>query len=473
MKNYKIKILFVGIFLLTALSCTHDPIVKDLQEIDLTDKQDVLGMINGVYSDMADYRYWGRNVLIVGEVRADNIFSNGNSGRFPKTSAMQVPVASEPNEGNESNYQYPYSAIGKANIIINSSPYDVVDSEKSDVQHMLGEAYLARAMAHFDLVRMFGQLYINEGSNLGVPYVTEFHGENMQVPRESIEDNKTHIDEDIAQAIKFMNEGSDSALESNKVNFTIDAAYALMSRVGIYFKDYEQARTGAEPLIGKYPITSPDKYSEYWAQSEPGEASIFELYRSPNETPGDGGLAQLYRGEIYGDIEVFKEIFDDADFDRNNDVRATPNMIGPDPKDKTKLRNLGKYPSSGTEISSDNIKIFRYEEVVLNYAEALMNQDPGKALDLLNSIPSKRNAQTYSEATLDNILKERRKEFIFEGFRFYDLARTGRDIREVSATTPNNHHLVKAGDNRFALPIPQHEIDSYNVDSPLVQNPGY
>lgn len=50
------------------------------------------------------------------------------------------------------------------------------------------------------------------------------------------------------------------------------------------------------------------------------------------------------------------------------------------------LRNMGKYPSNDY---SDNINIFRYEEVVLNYAEALLESSPADALIQLNSITAK------------------------------------------------------------------------------------
>lgn len=118
--------------------------------------------------------------------------------------------------------------------------------------------------------------------------------------------------------------------------------------------------------------------------------------------------------------------------------------------------------------ATENIKVFGYAEVLLNYAEAFL--DTVEALTYLNQVASARNATPYSVANMDNIMKERRKKFIYEGFRFHDLARTGRDIRSIDNSTPNNHGLVKAGGHRFALPISRHELDSNDA---MVQNPGY
>src|SRR5699024_2649731 len=109
-------------------------------------------------------------------------------------------------------------------------------------------------------------------------------------------------------------------------------------------------------------------------------------------------------------------------------------------------------------------------EIVLNHAEAVANGvGSGDALTYLNSIPSNRGASTYSSASMENILKERRKELMFEGFRFFDLARTGSVIRDMNAPS-NNHGEIAPGNFKFAFPIPSREVDS-NRDA--VQNPGY
>jgi hypothetical protein len=69
---------------------------------------------------------------------------------------------------------------------------------------------------------------------------------------------------------------------------------------------------------------------------------------------------------------------------------------------------------------------FRLAEVYLNYAEAAIESGQGDAAlakTYLNAI-RKRAAHTDEiPATIDNILKERRVEFVFEGERYWDLIR--------------------------------------------------
>ena len=61
------------------------------------------------------------------------------------------------------------------------------------------------------------------------------------------------------------------------------------------------------------------------------------------------------------------------------------------------------------------ITIFRVEEMHLIAAEAALRAgNSSKALSYLNNVPGLRGASLYTEATLDNILKERRKELYME-----------------------------------------------------------
>lgn len=460
----KYIILSLALAVATLSSCSLDPTLADNASTDVKTVQTLRQLMNGAYSDMADYRYMGRDFEIAGEVRADNVFANGSSGRFTVMSRMNLL---ETSGDVDDMFRYMYGTLANPNIVINAD-LDKLDGNKDDLNQVVGEAYAMRAWVNFDLLRLFGQTYIDGGSNLGITYKKEFKGE-LQEARGSISDNKADIYSDIEKAIQYLTDGAASQWSANRTNLTLDAVYGLKTRVGIYFggnEGYQAVRDAAPHVIGNYSLTPADQYVDYWASPEPGAASIFELAQSGTDNSGNNGLAYIYRGGSYGDIQCFDDLLDDADFD-DNDVRASDDMIG---MEGDKLRNLGKYPSMGTDLGTDNIKVMRYSEIVLNYAEALMDTDPSQALDLLNSVAEHRDADTYSEVNMDNILEERRKELIFEGFRFFDLARTGREIRDIDPSTVNNHGVIEPGSYKFAMPIPRQEIDQNDATE---QNPGY
>ena len=187
---------------------------------------------------------------------------------------------------------------------------------------------------------------------------------------------------------------------------------------------------------------------------------MFEIDYNTTDTQG---LAYIMRTDngvgVYGDVQPRSTILDIYD---EGDVRL--GVIG---YEGSRLRNLGKYPLL---TGADNIPIIRYEEVVLTYAEALLETgNAASALTYLNSITSNRNAQPFSSATKANILLERRREFAFEGIRWDDMMRTGMDAQAFT----QDEVLVKTltfPNVKFALPIPASEMDA---NSNMVQNASY
>ncbi len=121
--------------------------------------------------------------------------------------------------------------------------------------------------------------------------------------------------------------------------------------------------------------------------------------------------------------------------------------------------------------------IYRLTEIYFNKAEALMRQNGGtanqEAVDLINA--SKQRAfdpavwpsvaYTTATLTLDELLEERGREFIFEGKRRTDLIRFG---KFTTATWWD--HQPSNDPNRELFPIPDIQV----VSNPnLIQNPGY
>jgi hypothetical protein len=118
-------------------------------------------------------------------------------------------------------------------------------------------------------------------------------------------------------------------------------------------------------------------------------------------------------------------------------------------------------------VAQDNNWIsLRYADVLLMYAEAVANgaaETAGSALDALNAVRTRAGLGTVGALTLDEVRAERRREFIFEGQRWFDLVRYGTLDAAIQAKTG---HPPK-GD---LFPIPQREID---LNPNLTQNPGY
>jgi len=444
-------------------SCSKDALNPSMEqdkivEGSITKTEDVAGILYGAYNRMTATSYYGRDLIIYGEVRADNAFSNGNSGRFTNVGKMQMTASDGYASGT---WTAIYQVIASCNILIGLDPA-AIDGDLAEINHYIGQAYALRALAHFDLLKLFGQENVTGGGQVGIPYIEEYKGEDLTPSRNTVDDVKAKIYADITTAISLMSENLN---DPSHCYMTTWGAYALRSRVALYFKDWADVISAAETVInsGEFVIIpEADFIASWYTKSSPN--SIFELAYSTTDNNNINGLSQIYRGAAYGDIQALADlqsIFDPGD------VRADTNyMIGIEASTGL-LRNLGKYPSADY---SDNINLIRYEEVILNYAEALFEMSqPALALDQLTLITDARGALPWGAATKANILTERRRELCFEGFRFDDLARNQMDIPLVSPLE-QTHGGPAYGSYNYAFPIPEVEM---NANSNMVQNQGY
>jgi len=426
---------------------------KDV-EVSLKNLEDLQGIANGMHDRMTVTTYYGRNMQIYGEVRSDNCFANGTSGRFLPEAQMTV----SPDNSNGP-WEAMYAVIASANIIINAD-FESLSGDKQKISQLVGQAHLARALAHFDLLRLFGQQHA--GGILGIPIIIKYKSNDRIPIRNTVEMNKKAIFDDIEKGLSLM---TDAGNPKTKQQISTYTGLALKARVALYFKEWEKAKTASLAVInsGKFTIIDAAGFVNSW-KTENGNNSIFELAASTTDNLGINGLQYIYRGSTYGDVEVLDDllkIFEETD------VRKAPQMIGIETiAGKNRLRNLGKYPSADF---SDDIALFRFEEQVLILAEAKIELGEADALSVLNQVPAKRDASLYTQATKSNVLLERRKELCFEGFRFDDLARTGSDIPLVDQFR-QTHGGPKYGNYKYAFPIPTVEMNS---NSNMVQNNGY
>ena len=122
--------------------------------------------------------------------------------------------------------------------------------------------------------------------------------------------------------------------------------------------------------------------------------------------------------------------------------------------------------SNNKDTKPKNIRLMRYAEVLLIYAEAAaMLGNTAEATAKLNMVRSRANLPV-STGTVANIWAERRVELAMEEDRFFDLVRQGRAgnvLRAQGKAFVTGKHEV--------FPIPQAQIDLSG--GRLTQNNGY
>jgi len=460
MNKMKINKLILSAFTLVVLtfvvsSCSKDflePTVsldKDLAT-NINTFEDLDGLVLGCYDRLGQSGFYGRDVIVHATSRSDDGYSNGNSGRFVSSGQFNY----QSTDGDPlAIWRDGYEVISNANIVIGA---EIPDTGDGAINHVVGEAYAVRALVHMELLKYYGQQWT--GGSLGVPYITEYLGD-LEPTRNTITEVWDAIESDLATARSLMSE----SLNDGPVRFTTYGVAALQSRVFLYTQKWAEAISAAEYVInsGQFALADAASYAGSFVGSG-GNYSVYEIAFNSADNPGINGLYQIYNYTGYGDVVATTDLF--------NAYEAT------DPRqaliewdtDKSAYRMAGKYPSGSWD---DNVRVIRFAEVYLNYAEALFQSgSTGPALTALNATVNAVGATPYGAVTLDNILLERRKELSFEGFRFHDLMRNGLPIMKVDPGQTFSGTQVALGESRLAFPIPESEL---NANPNMVQNDDY
>ncbi|MDC1456711.1 RagB/SusD family nutrient uptake outer membrane protein [Flavobacteriaceae bacterium] len=476
MKNiYKYLLIFTASALV--VSCGESDLEPTLaldKDLDsgIQSAADLSFVLNSAYDRMSETGYYGRDQIIMGDVRTDNAYSNMNSGRFANSDMDYSPNGAGP-------WSTVYRVIAITNIVINADISNLTGSA-AEITHIQGQAHALRALAHFDLLQDYGQHFIDGqggASALGVPYVKTYKDPaNLEPARGTVVSNIGDIAADLTTAIGMMND----SFNSSSSYMSKAGAYAILARATLYAGSvdpslYATADSAAKWVIansGASPVSASGFASSYTTDN--ASNSIFELAFSGTDNRGINGIAYILRGTSYGDVRILTGTGanpDLLDIYGVDDVRAASNMIGTAQGYPTML---GKFP---TMSGADNITLFRVEEMHLIAAEtSLRAGNSAAALSYLNNIPAIRGlgAGYYASATLENILEERRKEFAFEGLRFHDLSRMGMDMPQIDSFKQLNDDLTGTppayGSFRYAYPIAQSER---SANPNMVQNYGY
>jgi len=472
MKNIYKSLLVLSSFLLV-ISCGNDDLEPTLamnkdSDTGIQTAGDLASVLNGAYDRLSSSSYYSGYYILNGEFRSDNFYSNNNSGRSGASAMDYSPNGYGP-------WGTIYGVIAMCNIVIQAD-HASLEGDQNAISHTVGQAYAIRALAHFDLLRDYGQHFVSGqggSSSLGVPYVKTYRDPaNLSPSRDTVQSNVDNIVADFNQGISMMNSTSDNSQYMNK-----GAAYALLARAANYYGSVNSAYYAASASASKWVLDNwskaavgPSGYMATWYTDNPVNA-LFSIAASGTDANSLVGMSNMFRGPTYGDCRILEgDGADDVhDIYEADDIRYTKNgMIG---MERGYLSMLGKWPSN--DRTDDNI-VIRVEEMHLIYAEAMLRAgDTATAKTYLNNVQAIRGA-SLTEATLDNIILERRREFFGEGHRFYDIARLGMDMPTVDIIKQQYDDLTgtspEAGSYRFAYPI---SLSERNANPNIVNNYGY
>ncbi|NPA36562.1 MAG: RagB/SusD family nutrient uptake outer membrane protein [Chlorobi bacterium] len=408
--------------------------------------------VNGVYNIFQQTYYYNSYYIILPDLMSDNVLNN-NYFVFSDIDKYETKADDKYAARVWSKIA---SLIAQASIVIRQAEAFDFGSEQEEANKLIGQLYITRGLAYFDMQRLFAQPYnyTSDASHPGMPIINEdiIGIEIQNPPRSTTKEVYDKIIDDFNKGISIIGDDNTSVYYINK-----NAAKALLARVYLYMEEWEKANSLADEVInsGNYSLVSNSEYVYSWTQDFSSE-SIFSIVNLPTDYSRFSSVTYYYSYKRFLATDDLYNSFDD------NDVRK--NLIS--------NNKILKYTSSTFD---DNIPVIRLSELYLIKAEALaeLNDDEG-AREALNIIHNRANpgAPDYTEsgdALKDIILEERRKELMFEGHRLFDLTRKKKNFIKYSTSVANPISITYP-DNFTILPIPQSEIDA---NSNMQQNPGY
>ncbi|WET48403.1 RagB/SusD family nutrient uptake outer membrane protein [Chryseobacterium indologenes] len=469
MKNKILKVALLSIGLLTvSVSCSDDFVEREFfQEVEqapLKSVQEMQSFVRGTYDAMRSQYYYGCDFLAYGEVRSDVMFSNLNSGYY--TNVMNYTQVSADSYAKDT-WNFIYKSVAKANVVINTDYSSFKESDKDQAAFLQGQAYAVRALNFFDLLRLYGQQYTGTG-NLGVVLPLKYDPKAMQA-RSTIAETEAQIAADFDKAVQLMNDHSSYDKKSgDRTALSLSAVKGLMARFYLYKSDYAKVRQLVNQIVaaGGYSVVSASDFANSYDFSKNGSSpnSMFELAVGNVSALGTASYRHKLSNGGYSNLVLKAGVPDALYGPTNTDVRKSLITTASNgtiflsyllPNGSTK----GKYMNAS---GADNIKMLRYEEVLLDGVEAELNGgDLTKALTYYNQIRTNRNLPAAGSVAIADLKAERARELLGEGLRQWDLRRWGDAVpRPTGASTSA---LLNA------FPIPLSETNVGAVQS----NPGY
>lgn len=346
-----------------------------------------------------------------------------------------------------------YNQIYAANAVINGLDNSTALAAP-DKNQLKGEALFVRALNHFYLLNIFGD----------VPYITSTDYKiNSTVTRMPADDLYSKITQDLLSSIDLLSQDyvTDERVRPNK-----SAAQALLARIYLYTAQWDKASNMASAVLNNKSVFIWENNLDAVFLKE-STTTIWQFSPDYDGHNTEEGASFIFPAGPPTLVALSKGLIDSyapEDLRKSHWIKAVTE--GTDT-----WYHANKYKQdSDTGSSLEYSIVFRTAEQYLIRAEARAHQgDLIGAKEDLNKI---RNTAGLGNTTavsdvqiLEAVLQERRHELFTEyGHRFFDLRRTGK-----LDTTLSDKAGWNATDGLW--PLPQSELLTNPFLTP--QNPGY
>ena len=504
----KHKILTLAIMtssLLTMSSCLDMTPVSSITDENMwTNEGQFTSFVNGVHSMLRDKD--SQNLFILGELRSD-IYSASSSGwttESNKAEEITANLLSEQRPG-LTNYANLYTNINQINLFIKKTNETSLLSPE-DKAYYLGTMYGLRAFYYFHLLRSWGSVVWQEEPSMG------FEIDNLSKPVTSEAEIMQNIKKDITSSENSF--ADDYSFRSNRSIWSKPATLILKAEVYLWSSRQmnggeADAQTALNALNELQSKTSEIGLETNFAdvfdyENKANKEIIFTLHNDYKESllfnggwrnnmvPQQNTLNSFYasatgerfnlnfNGNVYYplNVDIYHNVFND---DLDTRKEATLKAAYEKQENQYVYKGCFAYKLKGMTVEGDSYRTFADDYPIYRYADVLLLKAEAKALtggdpsSEINDIRQRADGNNYNAQTMaygnmpgdseginEVLLRERLKEFMFEGKRWYDLRRFGKDYVMKYSSLKNEKHLLWPLDK-----------DTMTDNPALEQTPGY
>lgn len=497
----KKKIIYLAIAVMGLSSCSEFLIREPISLI--TDQ--MLGIDADAVSDSVKYNskelaealltsayysfqneYYQLDRFLINDGQSDNCYAGE-----PKSQTTQIDQLNiDATNGNVSrDWRYMFGQVASANSILEWVPQNT-DPALTEVRkkQIIGEACFIRATAYFNLVRIYGDVPLITRE---VPAISNANLEEVYpllYPRRVSADTVyqqiiTDLEYSIANCMDY---------SANKFVITKPLAHAVLAEVYSTYNapdniDWAKVKEHALAVTSNSNYSLLSSFDDLWkaAADKSGNAfehsseSLFEVDCNSWTTIGNWSNQMFYGTDwkkfntpSHDLVSVFTAA---GDTKRQNASIKYEDVTG---KWSDQFWPSAQYPFCYKERVDEkgNLMIWRLASTILLAAEAeneLGNLAEAKAL--MNKIRTRAGLTGTTAASKEEMRTaletERRLELAFEGYRWFDLLRTGRAITVMqNCSDQQKNYGLRLTENRLIWPVPQTELDQNDL---LTQNYGY
>lgn len=410
-----------------------------------------------------------------------------------------------------------YICIRRANRFLENIDGAYFDSALKD--RMKLEARALRAYYHMELMMVFGDI------PLLTKALTPTENQSSRTAQKEVYDFLVSELKECAANLPA------TYVNADRWRMSSGTCWALLSRLGLFYKDYKLAKTASKNIIDskvyKLWVNNTNKsasYSELFTYAgELNDERIFfkedgcanawtsfapfgiggETYLSPTntvvnnyETKQGKTLSELGRDSTL----IYQK---NPNHNNNRDPRLSASLFVPNEKFQGQYTldpfynpsdKIGETKSTATgywikkyidprdrqaKKGSLDFMIIRYAEILLNYAEAMIENGEWtktEAIQAINEVRARANMPAVNTGVYNSkekmqelIRRERQAELAFEGGRYFDIRRWGIDEKVMNgevygATNPTTGELVRVQtrtyrkNREYLWPIPEVEL---------------